>query len=93
MNHFDPIDCESPNFGDLYDELPLWSAPFGLWILDRTPIGPGLTIADIGAGTGFLSIELAERCGVGSTVIAVSHRAVAFDRADQLLRLQDGYLV
>ncbi len=30
---------------------------------------------------------------VGITVIAVSHRAVAFDRADQLLRLQDGHLV
>jgi ATP-binding cassette subfamily B protein len=30
---------------------------------------------------------------VGITVIAVSHRAVAFDRADQLLRLQDGRLV
>ena len=30
---------------------------------------------------------------VGITVIDVSHRAVAFDRADQLLRLQDGHLV
>jgi ATP-binding cassette subfamily B protein len=30
---------------------------------------------------------------VGITVIAVSHRAVAFERADQLLRLERGRLV
>jgi ATP-binding cassette subfamily B protein len=29
----------------------------------------------------------------GMTVIAVSHRAVAFDRADQVLRLEHGRLV
>lgn len=28
----------------------------------------------------------------GMTVLAVSHRAVAFDRADQVLRLEDGHL-
>jgi ATP-binding cassette subfamily B protein len=29
----------------------------------------------------------------GITVLAVSHRAVAFDRADQVLRLDEGRLV
>ena len=29
----------------------------------------------------------------GLTVLAVSHRAVAFDRADQVLRLEHGRLV
>jgi len=29
----------------------------------------------------------------GMTVLAVSHRAVAFDRADQVLRLEAGRLV
>jgi ATP-binding cassette subfamily B protein len=35
----------------------------------------------------------ANLANVGITVIAVSHRAVAFDRADQLLRLDGGRLV
>jgi ATP-binding cassette subfamily B protein len=29
----------------------------------------------------------------GITVVAVSHRSVAFDRADQVLRLENGLLV
>lgn len=32
---------------------------------------PGLTFLDVGCGTGFLTVELAQRCGAGSTVIAV----------------------
>ena len=66
-----PVDFGAPGFGDLYDELPLWSAPFGLWILDRVPLSPTQTVLDLGSGTGFLAIELAERCGPGATVIAV----------------------
>ena len=80
MSYLDPIDFQSPAFGDLYDELPLWSAPFGLWLLDRVPMKTGLTILDLGAGTGFLTIELAERCGATSRVIAVDPWAAAIDR-------------
>ena len=80
MTYLDPINFNSAGFGDMYDELPLWSAPFGLWILDRAPIGTGLTILDLGSGTGFLSVELAERCGPESLVIAVDPWPVAMDR-------------
>src|SRR4029077_6010190 len=31
---------------------------------------PGMTILDVGAGTGFMSIELAQRCGPDALVIA-----------------------
>src|SRR5262245_17873823 len=65
-----PIDIGTPEFGDLYDELPLWSAPFGLLLLDRVPLRPGSVIVDVGAGTGFLSLDLAQRIS-GSTVHAV----------------------
>lgn len=80
MSHLDPMDFDAPGFGDVYDELPLWSAPFGLWILARVPLGPELTYLDIGAGTGFLSIELAERCGPACRVIAVDPWAAAMAR-------------
>lgn len=65
------IDYTQPGFGDLYDELPLWSAPFGLLLLDRVPMKSGITILDVGSGTGFLTLELAQRCGPESKVIAV----------------------
>jgi arsenite methyltransferase len=60
-----------------YDELPLWSAPFGQLILDRVPLKRGQTALDIGAGTGFLTIELAQRSGDDSRVIAVDPWAEA----------------
>ncbi|MEJ7813149.1 MAG: methyltransferase domain-containing protein [Gemmatimonadaceae bacterium] len=80
MTYLDEIDHTTQEFGDLYDELPLWSAPFGLLLLDRVPIRPGITVLDVGAGTGFLTIELAERCGPETTVIAVDPWTAALDR-------------
>ncbi len=65
------INYETPEFGDLYDELPFWSAPFGLMLLERVRLRRGMTILDVGAGTGFLTIELAQRCGSEAIVIAV----------------------
>jgi arsenite methyltransferase len=65
---FDP---GHPELADLFDELPLWSAPFGLRLLDLVPLRAGLTVLDVGAGTGFLSVELAQRCGPSTRVIAV----------------------
>lgn len=80
MINLDPIDTNTPDFGDLYDELPLWSAPFGLWILDRVPLRPGQTVLDLGAGTGFLTVELAERGGATTNVIAVDPWQAAMAR-------------
>lgn len=71
MQYLAEVDPTAPEFGEFYDELPLWSAPFGLLLLARVPIQPGLTILDVGAGTGFLTVELAQRCGPTATVIAV----------------------
>ena len=100
MDYLQAIDFfERPEFGDFYDELPLWSAPFGLLILDRVPLHRGMTILDIGAGTGFLTLELAQRCGLESTVIAVDpwssavarlHRKVAYlQLSNVVVREQD----
>jgi precorrin-6B methylase 2 len=44
------------------------------------PLAPGMTIVDLGAGTGFLSLELAQRCGPTSTVYAVDPWAEACAR-------------
>jgi hypothetical protein len=35
MNDLKDVDYASAEAGDCYDELPLWSAPFGLLLLDR----------------------------------------------------------
>ena len=71
MKYLEEVDYKTPEFGDLYDELPLWSAPFGLMLLEHVGLRAGMTILDVGAGTGFLTIELAQRCGSDAKVIAV----------------------
>jgi arsenite methyltransferase len=80
VNYLDDIDVQHPDFTDLYDELPLWSAPFGLMLLELVPLWRGMTVVDLGAGTGFLSIELALRCGSDSQIIAIDPWKAAVDR-------------
>ncbi len=85
MKYLEEIDWTAPEFGDLYDELPLWSAPFGLMLLEHVALRPGMTILDVGAGTGFLSIELAQRCGSDAVVIAVDPWEAAIKRLTRKL--------
>jgi len=85
MNYLEEIDYKSPGFGELYDELPLWSAPFGLMLLEHVILKPGMTILDIGAGTGCMTIELAQRCGSDAIVIAVDPWEAAMKRLNRKL--------
>jgi ubiquinone/menaquinone biosynthesis C-methylase UbiE len=85
MKYLEDIDSKTPEFGDLYDELPLWSAPFGLLLLEHVSMRPGMTILDVGAGTGFMTIELAQRCGSDAMVIAVDPWAAAMTRLNRKL--------
>ncbi|MEA2571062.1 MAG: hypothetical protein QOI24_3063 [Acidobacteriota bacterium] len=64
---FEP-DFSSPQIMAAYDELPLWSAMFGLLLLDDVPLANVATALDVGCGTGFPLIELAERLGARSHV-------------------------
>lgn len=80
MISFEKIDYSTDEFCQFYDELPLWSAPFGLLLLEHVPMRAGSRILDVGAGTGFLSVELAQRCGASSQVVAVDPWGAALRR-------------
>jgi arsenite methyltransferase len=54
-----------------YDELPLWSAPFGLAILDTIHLKQGMNILDVGSGSGFPMLEIADRAGASSMVYGI----------------------
>jgi ubiquinone/menaquinone biosynthesis C-methylase UbiE len=85
MNYLRDIDHRCPECGAFHDELPLWSAPFGLLLLECVPLRSGITVMDVGAGTGFLSVELAQRCGSDSTVVAVDPWAAGLKRLREKL--------
>ena len=54
-----------------YDELPLWSAPFGLALLDTIRLQHGMNILDIGSGSGFPMLEIAERAGASCMIYGI----------------------
>lgn len=63
-----------------YDELPLWSAPFGMKILEHFPYGKNLKVLDTGCGTGFPLLEIAQRLGSSSQVWGLDPWKKAFKR-------------
>jgi ubiquinone/menaquinone biosynthesis C-methylase UbiE len=71
---------------DVYDELPLWSAPFGLRLLDFVKYRTGITALDIGFGTGFPLTEIAMRLGETSRVIGIDPWKEAHERVIRKLR-------
>jgi len=56
-------DFSSPKILSAYDEVALWSAMFGLFLLEEVPLNNITSALDVGCGTGFPLIELAERLG------------------------------
>jgi arsenite methyltransferase len=74
-------DFSSPRIVDAYDELPLWSAMFGLLLLDEVPMAGVRTALDIGCGTGFPLIELAERLGPAAEVHGIDPWKAGLGRA------------
>lgn len=61
----------SDNIGPMFDELPLWSAPFGLRLLETIRYSAGVTALDIGPGYGFPLVEPAMRLGRRSRVVGI----------------------
>ncbi|MFL0194043.1 class I SAM-dependent methyltransferase [Clostridium sp. WILCCON 0269] len=82
------------NFDDkmvcYYDELPLWSSPFGILLLNNIPLKKDSIIVDIGCGTGFPLFELAQRLGESCKVFGIDPWERAIDRAN---RKKDQYRI
>jgi ubiquinone/menaquinone biosynthesis C-methylase UbiE len=72
---------DDPNVVSVYDELPLWSAMFGLLLLEHVPLRRGITALDVGCGTGFPLLELAQRLGGTCKVFGLDPWAAALERA------------
>jgi arsenite methyltransferase len=68
---------------DVLDELELWSAPFGLKLLDYIDYKPNIFAIDVGFGTGFPLTELALRLGESSTVYGIDPWKKAIERVNK----------
>lgn len=74
-------DFNDPALVSYLDEFCLWSAPFGLKLLECVNMKPGLKALDIGFGNGFPLIELAQRLGNSSKVFGIDLWDAAIVRA------------
>jgi ubiquinone/menaquinone biosynthesis C-methylase UbiE len=75
------IDLNDPKVVEIYDDLPLWSAMAGQLLLRYLPLAPELRVLDVGCGTGFPTLELAQRLGPAASVIGIDPWAAAIARA------------
>jgi arsenite methyltransferase len=78
--------ADSPEFVDTYDELPLWSAPFGLLLFKHLELRRGMEVLDVGSGAGFPLLELAQRLGNSSTCYGIDPWTNAGNRAKQKIK-------
>ena len=69
------------------DDLPLWSAPFGLKLLDTVNLKPNLNVLDIGSGMGFPIIELSQRLGNSCNVFGIDPWNKAIERAKLKMKI------
>jgi SAM-dependent methyltransferase len=74
------FDLDDPVVVSTCDELPLWSAPFGLVLLDTVRLGRDLDVLDVGCGTGFPLLELAQRLGPTCRLVGVDPWRGALER-------------
>lgn len=72
----------------MFDQLSLWSSPFGKLLLDNVPMHEGMEVLDVGCGAGFPILELAHRLGNSSKLTGLdswtSGLARAQWKADQM---------
>jgi len=65
------FDFNNERLVSCYDEVSLWSAPFGNVLLERVDYKRGIRALDIGFGTGYPLLELAMRLGTSSFVYGI----------------------
>lgn len=80
-------DLNSEKLIEVLDEVPFWSAPFGLKLLDGINYKKGIHALDIGCGTGFPLTEIAMRLGNNAKIYGIDPWDVAGNRAKKKIAI------
>jgi arsenite methyltransferase len=72
---------------DVYDDLPIWSAMAGQLLMRHVPLDPKMRVLDVGCGTGFPTIELAQRLGYAAHVTGIDSWPAALARARRKVKI------
>jgi SAM-dependent methyltransferase len=80
-------DVDDPDVVSAIDDAPLWSAPFGIELLEVVRMRKNIRVLDIGSGLGFPLIELAQRLGATCEVYGIDPWTPANERARMKIRV------
>jgi ubiquinone/menaquinone biosynthesis C-methylase UbiE len=83
MKNYLSVTPDLGTYAEFADECCVWSAPFGLKLLNYINYRTGIKAIDIGPGTGFPLIEVAMRLGESSTVYGIDPWQEAAERAQR----------
>lgn len=83
MKDYLNINFDFVKYVDVADESPIWSAPFGLKLLDNINYKTNISAVDIGFGTGFPLTEIALRLGDSSIVYGIDPWKEGFNRVNK----------
>lgn len=87
MRKYSVKDYDLATYVEVGDELPIWSAPFGLKLLDYIDYKLNISAIDIGFGTGFPLTEIAMRLGNSSIVYGIDPWKEAVVRAKRKMEI------
>jgi ubiquinone/menaquinone biosynthesis C-methylase UbiE len=78
---FAQYELNDPKILSVVDDMPLWSAPFGLKLLEVVRYRKHICVLDIGTGLGFPLVELAMRLGSTCHIIGLDPWKPGLERA------------
>jgi ubiquinone/menaquinone biosynthesis C-methylase UbiE len=86
-DHQNGFDMNDPEVVSVIDEVPLWSAPFGMKLLETVRLRGVSRALDVGCGLGFPLLELAMRLGAEAKIYGIDPWKQAIERARMKARV------
>ena len=81
------LDFQKEEIVNIFDEVSLWTAPFGRLLLENIPMEKNAKVLDLGFGTGFPLVELSQRFGEDAIIYGMDIWPEAIKRTKKKIEI------